>query len=55
MKRITEEKQGGLQIESNGKMKRKDKMKAGNAIYSELIFDRTVWLQKSKEREGKKK
>ena len=25
--------------------------KSSNAIYSEIIFDRTVWLQKSKERE----
>ena len=29
------------------------KTKSGNAIYSELIFNRTVWLQKSKEREEK--
>ena len=41
-----------LQIGSNGKMTKK-KTKSGNAIYSELIFNRTVWLQKSEEREKK--
>lgn len=29
----------------------KKKMKSGNAISSQFIFDRDVWLEKSKERE----